>query len=123
MSQKQKSVALSSCEAEYMAASVAACQSVWLAGLLSELLGAAVAPPQLRVDNKSAIDLIKNPVSHGRSKHIRICYHFVRDCVAEGRIKVEFVRTEDHLADILTKSLARIKFQEMRERIGVVSIQ
>jgi hypothetical protein len=83
-SQKQKSVALSSCEAEYMASSAAACQAIWLAGLLSEVLGAPGQPPLLKVDNRAVIDLIKNPVHHGRSKHIRIRYHFVRECATEG---------------------------------------
>jgi hypothetical protein len=64
-SQKQKSVALSSCEAEYITSSATACQTVWLAGLLSEILSESGKPPLLKIDNKSAIDLIKNPVHHG----------------------------------------------------------
>jgi hypothetical protein len=70
-------VALSSCEAKYMTLSAAACQAIWLAGLLIEVLGAATRIPLLKVDNKEAIDLIKNLVHHRRSKHIRIRYHFV----------------------------------------------
>lgn len=69
-SRKQSVVALSTCEAEYIAACSAACQALWLSSLLSELnvdIGEVV---ELQVDNKSAIDLAKNPVSHGRSKHI-----------------------------------------------------
>jgi hypothetical protein len=87
-SQKQKSVALSSCEEEYMASFAATCQAIWLAGLLTEILGATVKNRLLKVDNKAAIDLIKNPVHHRRSKHIRIRYHFIRECAAEGRIEV-----------------------------------
>jgi hypothetical protein len=64
-SHKQKSVALSSCEAEYITSSATVCQAVWLAGLLSEILGESGKPPLLKIDNKSAIDLIKNPVHHG----------------------------------------------------------
>jgi hypothetical protein len=118
---KQKSVALSSCEAEYVSSS-AACQAIWLAGLLSEILGVPEKPPLLKVDNKSAIDLIKNHVHHGRSKHIWIRYHFIRECAAEGRIEVQFVGTNEQLADILTKPLSRVKFQEMKEKIGVERI-
>jgi hypothetical protein len=66
-SQKQKSMALSSYEAEYMVASVATCHAIWLAGLLGEILGSATKPPLLNIDNKSAIDLMKNSVHHGRS--------------------------------------------------------
>jgi hypothetical protein len=63
-------MALSSCEAEYMASSATTCEAIWLAGLLSEILGWLIKPPLLRVDNKAAIDLIKNLVHYGRSKHI-----------------------------------------------------
>jgi hypothetical protein len=66
---------------------------------------------------------MKNPVHHGRGKYIRICYHFVGECVAEGRIVVQFVSTNDQLADILTKPLPRIKFTEMKERIGVAKVK
>lgn len=61
--------------------------------------------PLLKVDNKSAINLIKNPVHHGTCKHIQIRYHFFRECAAEGRIEIMFVSMNDQLADILTKPL------------------
>jgi hypothetical protein len=78
---------------------------------------------ELRVDNKSAIALMKNPVFHDRSKHIEIRYHFIRQCVENGNIDVQFVRTEDQLSDILTKSLARVQFQELRRRIGIIKVK
>ena len=77
-SAKQKVVALSSCEAEYIAATTAACQGIWLSRLLAELTEAAEAPATLRVDNKSAISLCKNPVHHDRSKHIDVRFHYIR---------------------------------------------
>nr|ABB47537.2 retrotransposon protein, putative, unclassified [Oryza sativa Japonica Group] len=104
-SQKQKTVALSSCEAEFMAATAAACQALWLRGLLIEMIGAEARPVKLYVDNKSAIALMKNPVFHGRSKHIDTRYHFIRECVESGKIQIEFVRTEEQRADALTKGL------------------
>jgi hypothetical protein len=116
-------MALSSCEAEYVASSVAACQAIWLSGLLSEILGEEGRAPLLKIDNKAAIDLVKNPVHHGRSKHIHIRYHFVRECATEGRIEIQFVGTNDQLADILTKPLSCIRFMELKERIGVVEIK
>lgn len=119
LSQKQKVVALSSCEAEYVAASTAACQAVWLAGLLQEIMGTPVTPPVLKVDNKSAIALTKNPVHHDRSKHIQTRFHFIRECVEAGKINIEFASSADQLADILTKPLARVRFQELWRRIGV----
>ncbi|XP_076912527.1 secreted RxLR effector protein 161-like [Bidens hawaiensis] len=70
-SQKQDTVTLSSCEAEYMAASAAACQAVWLRELISELFDKEIPAVVLRIDNTSAIALVKNPVFHGRTKHIK----------------------------------------------------
>ena len=78
-------VALSTYEAEYVAAATAACQVVWLRRLLSELTGVEAHPPALMVDNEFAIVLAKNPVLHDRSKHIDVKFHFLRDCVDEGR--------------------------------------
>jgi D-aminopeptidase len=66
---------------------------------------------------------VRNPVHHGGSKHIRIRYHLVRECAAERRIEIQFVGTNDQLADILTKLLPRIRFLEMKERIGVAAIK
>jgi hypothetical protein len=106
-----------------MASSVATCQAIWLPGLLTVILGRAVKTHLLKVDNKAAIDLIKNPVHHERSKHIRIHYHFVHECAAVGRIEVQFIGTSDQLTDILTKLLAHIRFQEMKPRIGVAKVK
>ncbi|XP_066395693.1 secreted RxLR effector protein 161-like [Miscanthus floridulus] len=107
---KQKVVALSSCEAEYIAAAGATCEGVWLAWLLAELTGDKVITPKLLVDNKSAIALMKNPVHHDRSKHIDIKFHFIRECCDNKLIDVEFVNTELQLSDILTKALGRVRF-------------
>jgi hypothetical protein len=120
---KQRVVAQSSCEAEYVAATTAANQGIWLARLLGELQGRKAETVELKVDNKSAIALAKNPVFHERSKHIDIRYHFIRDCLEEGSISTSFIKTSDQLADILTKSLGRMKFQELRARIGMVQIK
>ena len=76
---------------------------------------------KLLVDNQSVITLSKNPVHHNRSKHIDTRYHFIRECVEDKKTKIGFIRTEDQLADIFTKALGRMKFQEMRDRIGIRS--
>jgi hypothetical protein len=110
---------VSSCEAEYIAAASAACQGIWLCRLLAELKSEEPQAATIMVDNKSAISLAKNPVHHDRSKHIDIRYHFIRSCVEEKKIAVEHIRTGDQLADFLTKSLGRVKFLEMRNRIGL----
>jgi hypothetical protein len=78
---KQRVVALSSCEAEYVAATAAATQAVWLARLLGELMGRKAECVELMMDSKSALALSKNPVFHERSKHIELRYHFIRDCI------------------------------------------
>ena len=118
-SQKQETMALSSCEAEFMAATEAAKQAIWLQKLLSEIMGRKCVKTTLYVDNKSAIALTKNPVFHRRSKHIHKRYHFIQECVKKEQIVVEHIAGSEQGADILTKALARIKFKEMRELIRV----
>jgi hypothetical protein len=122
-SQKQKVVALSSCEAEYIAATTAACQGVWLARLLAELKGEKIRAFTLNMDSQSAIQLSKNPVFHDRSKHIDMRYHYIRECVEHNRVKLRFVGTAEELADILTKALGRERFCELRSRIGVKDVR
>ena len=77
----------------------------------------------LYVDNKAAISLIKNPVLHDRSKHIKIKFHYIRECADRGLIKIDFIQIEEQLGDIFTKSLARVKFEELRSKIRVQTIR
>ena len=116
-------MALSSCEAEYIAAAIAACQGIWLARLLAELKGEKTGAINLKIDNQSAIALSKNPVFHDRSKHIDVRFHFIRECVEEDRVRLQSIGTTEQLADILTKALGRERFCELRSRIGVVDVQ
>ncbi|WVZ73865.1 hypothetical protein U9M48_022123 [Paspalum notatum var. saurae] len=106
-SMKQRIVALSTCEAEYVAAAAACCQAVWLRRLLWEVTGEEPRAPVLRVDNNSAIELTKNPVLHDRSKHIDIRFHYIRECVAGGQVVPGHVHTAQQLADLLTKPLGQ----------------
>jgi hypothetical protein len=76
---KQQVVAMSNCEAEYIATSTASTQALWLARLLGDLLRRDTGAVELRVDSQSALALAKNLVFHKRSKHIRVRYHFIRD--------------------------------------------
>jgi hypothetical protein len=121
-SQKQKATALSSCEAEYMASTAAACQAVWLRRMLDELLGKKNGATTIFIDNKSAIQLCNNPVFHERSKHIDTRFHFIRECVQDGKINVEYVPTGEQLADIMTKALPRPRFQELRRKLGIIDL-
>ncbi|GJS59773.1 uncharacterized mitochondrial protein-like protein [Tanacetum coccineum] len=118
-SQKQTTVALSSCEAEFMAATAAACQAIWLRDLLAKVTGLERQKVIIRVDNKLAIALSKNPILHGRSKHIHNRHHFIRECVENEQVIVEHVSGENQRADLLAKALARIRFKEMRFLLGV----
>nr|GFA77369.1 ribonuclease H-like domain, reverse transcriptase, RNA-dependent DNA polymerase [Tanacetum cinerariifolium] len=113
--QKQPTMALSSCESKFLAATGAACQALWLKRLLSELDGWKEERITLKVDNISAIALVRNPVFHGRSKHIDIRYHFIQECVENGHINVEHVSEELQRADILTKALPRLKETEVND--------
>jgi hypothetical protein len=92
---KQQVVALYSCEAEYIAASTALTQALWLVRLLSDLLGRDTGAVELRVDSKSALALAKNPIFHERSKHIRVSHHFIRGYLEEGSIKTGYINTKD----------------------------
>ena len=121
-SQKQEIVALSSCEAEFMAATEAAKQAIWLQDLLREVVGQSNKKVTIYVDNKSSISLSKNPVFHGRSKHIHRRFHFIRECVENEQVDVEHIPGSEQRADILTKALGRIKFVEMRKLIGVQDV-
>lgn len=81
-----------------------------------------IGPVVLYIDNKSTIDLAKNPVFHGRSKHIDVRYHFIRECIERGEIIVRHVSSEYQRADILTKAWTTVKFERMRQLLGVKEV-
>ena len=122
-SQKQETVALFSCEAEFMAATEAAKQAIWLQELLAEVTEEPCEKVVVKIDNKSVIALTKNPVFHGRSKHIHKRYHFIRECIDNGLVDVEHIAGSLQKADILTKALGRLKFKEMRELVAVQDLK
>ena len=74
---KQKVIALSSCEAEYISSTLAVCQGIWISIFTCELRGSDKKCFDLCIDNKSAIEISRNPVHHGRTKHIEVRYHFL----------------------------------------------
>eukprot|EP00253_Pinus_taeda_P007523 PITA_07523 len=119
-SRKQQSVALSSAEAEYMATNLASCEAIWLRKMLFGLFGQPLRPSVIYCDNQSCIKLTENPVFHDRSKHIGIRYHFIRDYVQKGAVKLEYISTDEKVADILTKALPRGKHVYFRDKMGVV---
>ncbi|XP_028220359.1 7-hydroxymethyl chlorophyll a reductase, chloroplastic-like [Glycine soja] len=122
-SKKEDPVALSTYEAEYIAASLGACQGLWLRKMLKEMKIQKKEPVCLLIDNKSAISLAKNLVNYGNNKHIDTRYHFIRDKVNKGKIKLIYSKSKDNLADLLTKPLKKAKFEELRKFILFIGAQ
>ena len=116
-SRRQVTIALSSCEAEIMAASDAAKEAVYLGSFLRELGIGTDEAIKLGVDNTAARDLAYNPQHHERTKHIARRHFFIREMVENGQIVVPFVRSADNLADFFTKPLPASAFFPMRNRI------
>jgi hypothetical protein len=119
---KEPVVALSSCEAEYIVASLCSCQAVWLMNLMDEIGSEKCEVVTLRIDNISAINLAKNPIAHGRSKHIEMSFHYLREQVSRGKLKLEHCRSEAQVADILTKAVKIEVFLKLRGLMGMESL-
>ena len=115
-SRKQRTVALSSCEAEYMALSATIQEGLFLIQLLKDIsCGYQFEPPVIFGDNQGAIALSKNPVSRQRSKHIDIRYHFIRTEINSGKVVVEYCPTADMIADVMTKPATKAKLMHFRD--------
>ena len=118
-SRKQRSVALSSVEAEYMEASQAACESIWMRKILVGLFGSQMDLTVIHCDNHSCIKILIILVFHDRSKNIDIQYHHLRDCAKRIILVFQYIPTKHQNADFVTKALTRSKFEYHRGRIGV----
>ncbi|GJZ18230.1 retrovirus-related pol polyprotein from transposon TNT 1-94 [Tanacetum coccineum] len=120
-SKKQKSTAISTTEAEYIAMSRCCAQILWMRSQLIDY-GFAFNKIPLYCDNRSAIALCCNNVQHSRSKHIDIRHHFIREQVEKGVVELYFVSTDYQLADIFTKALPRERFEFLLPRLGMKSM-
>ena len=116
-SKKDSVVALSSCEVEYIAASMTTCQAQWINMLLMKLQLVKDEKTELRIDSKSAIDLAKYPVAHGRSKHIETKFHFLRDQVNNGKLEIKHCKTDEQIVDLLTKPLRLSSFDYLKKKL------
>ena len=117
-SRKQKSIALSTCEAEIIALSEAAKDVVYLRKLVRGLGAPENGPTSLKTDSQSARDVSYNPEHHDRMKHVQRRHFFIRDMVESFEIEVPFVRTNEQLADFLTKPMKSPKqFHALRKQI------
>jgi hypothetical protein len=118
-SRRQRAVARSSMEAEYMALSQAACEAVWLRRLLEQMGFAQDQPTVLLADNQGSMALATNPVHHDRSKHIDIQHHYIREVVDDKLVMLQYCSTQDMAADVLTKSLTRDKHCKCVQMLGI----
>ena len=127
-SKRQATVALSSTEAEYMAAAFAAKELIWLRQLLLELERGFVDPEErndlpatiLYGDNQGSNSLTRNPEHYQRTKHIDVVYHFVQERVETNEINVIYIPSDDMTADALTKALPYVKHLQHTQNMGLV---
>ncbi|KAL8137603.1 hypothetical protein V2J09_003604 [Rumex salicifolius] len=119
-SRKQRVAARSSTEAEYRSLAYTAAELIWLRQLATDLHMPITGSPMLMCDNVGAIFLSKNPVISTRSKHIALDFHFIRDQVDSGSLKIGYVSTVDQLADIFTKPLSKDKVLMLRSKLQIL---
>jgi hypothetical protein len=115
-SRRQPTVALSSCEAEYIALAAAVQESLYLKQLLKGFGSECqTTPVVIYEDNQGTIALSKNPVKQQRSNvHLDVCFHFIRTEVNRGNVVVKYCPTEDMVADIMTKPATRVKLEKFK---------
>ena len=118
-SKKQPVVTLSTTEAEFIAAAFCACQSVWMRRVLEKLGHTQSGSITVYCDNSSTIKLSKNPVLHGRSKHIDVRFHFLRDLSNDGTLELVHCNSQHQIADIMTKPLKLEVFEKLRGLLGM----
>jgi hypothetical protein len=119
-SKKKSSIALSTTGEECIATCSASCESILLQNLLTGLFDLEMEATVILCDNQSCINMMENPVFHDKSKHIEIQYHYIRDMVQRGAVKLQYVGTNENVADVFTKLLSRVKFEYFRDKLGVV---
>jgi hypothetical protein len=117
--QKQTSVALSTAEAEYVAACQCCAQLLWMRQTLRDF-GYNMSKAPLSCDNESAIRLADNPVEHSHTKHIDIRHHFLRDHQQWGDFDIYHISTENQLADIFTKPLDEKRFYRLHSELNIL---
>ena len=121
-SKKQPVVALSSAAAEYRAMARGVRELLWIRLLLTELGLALATPMKLHCDSKAAIAIAHDPVQHDRTKHIEIDRHFIKEKINNDIISIQFVKSEDQVADILTKGLGGKMLHPLMSKLGMSDI-
>jgi hypothetical protein len=120
-SRKQPIVTLSTTEAEFIAAAYCVCQGIWIKRILESIGLKQQQCLEVFCDNSSTIKLSKNPVLHGRSKHIDIRFHFLRNLSCDGKVELKHCASQNQLADIMTKALKLESFEKLKGRLGICS--
>ena len=103
-----------------MAANMASCDGMWLRKLLLGLFEYDLEATVVHCDNQSGIRLSENSVFHDWSKHIDIRYHFLRDCVQKGTIRLEYIQIDEQMANIFTKALCGHNFVKFKDKLGLL---
>lgn len=121
-SKRQDTIAMSTMDAEYIAAGAAATMAIWIRNFINDLRvpGCFVGAVPLYIDNNAALKLTRNPEFHNKSKHIEIKHHFIREKVMKDRVlDTRRVGTKENIADVLTKALARPTHEDLVDRAGL----
>ena len=121
-SKKQPTIALSITEAEYMAATHAAKEAIWLQRLFRDTRFLQDGPMSIYNDNQSCISLSRIPTFHARTKHVEIHHHFVCEKIEESKIDLVFCGTPNIVANVLTKGLTRDKHNQFKEMMGIIKL-
>ena len=118
-SRKQEVVAQSTVEAEYISLAAATNQGIRLRKLLADLGQEQSSPTELYCDNKSAIAIAQNPVQHGKTKHMNVKFHYIREAEKNSLVKLHYCSTDVQLADIMTKALPKSRLEFLRLKFGM----
>ena len=121
-SKKQSSTTLSSTEGEYMALPHAAKEVIWIREFLGDVLFPPSIPTTLLGDNQGALALAINPAFHARMKHIRVHQHFIRECIYDNNVDLEYIPMADQVADVLTKGLSTTKHKKFTKEMGLFGV-
>ena len=112
-------MAQSTVEVEYISLAAAVNQGIWLRKLLADLGQGQSSPIELYCDNKSAIAIAQNPVQHGKTKHINVKFHYIREAEKNSLVKLHYCSTDVQLADIMTKALPKSRLKFLRLKFGM----
>ena len=122
-SKKQHVIALSSTELEYIAQTHTVKEAIWMKNFISEICQPQEEPIEIHCDNQGVIVLTKDNKYHSCTKHINLQYHFIWEGVEDNMIKMEYIPTQENIADVFMKVLARPRFKEFVEGLGLRELE